>query len=64
MNRKNTNTPKLLDIHFENPRLTTLGIELLTLSELRHKMPAAHLAQPKRMDFFIYGILIRPSAEL
>lgn len=50
--RKNI-TPVLQEVRFENPRLTTLGIEPMALSKLRSKVTAALLAQPQRVDFFM-----------
>ena len=41
------------DTRFENRQLTSLGIELMNLSDLRAKIPVELLAQPERVDFYM-----------
>lgn len=44
------------DIHFHNPRLSRLGVEVLTLDELRARA-AATLAAPQRVDFHLLQLI-------
>ena len=45
---------KLLpEVRFDNPRLTKVGVELITLRELRNKVASAELASPQRVEFFL-----------
>lgn len=48
----------LPEVRFENPRLAQLGIELMTLTELRHKATAPRLNQPERVDFFMLLLVV------
>lgn len=41
----------LPELHFHNPRLSRVGVEALTLDELRSKAGPALLARPQRVDF-------------
>ncbi len=41
------------EIKFANPRLKSVGIELLHLSDLRDRVSAHHLATPERAEFFM-----------
>lgn len=45
-------TPKLPEVRFENPRLAALGIEPMTLAELKSKVPGRRLGEAQRVDFF------------
>ena len=38
-------------IHFQNPRLTSVGVEVLTFSELRQRASSELLEAPQRVDF-------------
>jgi len=42
----------LKEVHFDNPRLATVGVEALTLDELREGAAPGALAGPQRVDFF------------
>ena len=39
------------EVHFSNPRLAPVGVEVLTLSQLKDRAPKALLAGPQRVDF-------------
>ncbi|HCX80371.1 MAG: hypothetical protein A3E00_16440 [Curvibacter sp. RIFCSPHIGHO2_12_FULL_63_18] len=39
------------EIHFNNPRLAHVGVEAMTLQELRQRASASMLAAPQRVDF-------------
>lgn len=45
--------PRLKEVRFQNPRLAALGIEPMTLAELRGRASPKHLAQAQRVDFFM-----------
>lgn len=46
--------PRILrETRFENERLNPVGVELLTLSELRARVPAKILAETERVEFYI-----------
>jgi AraC-like DNA-binding protein len=47
----NKATPELKDLQFHNPRLSKVGVEALTLDELRHRADAELLLSPQRVDF-------------
>ena len=44
---------QLPQIRFDNPRLSRVGVELMTLRELRRKVAVAELASPQRIEFFL-----------
>jgi AraC-like DNA-binding protein len=46
-------TPPVRETQFDNERLSKLGIEWLTLSELRRRVPPQSLLMPERLDFFV-----------
>lgn len=46
-------TAPLPEVRFENPRLRSLGIELMTMTELRKRVTAKRLNRPERVDFFM-----------
>lgn len=51
--RPQMSKPKdLKEVHFDNPRLTAVGVEALTLEELRAGASPGALAGPQRVDFF------------
>lgn len=43
--------PQLPEIHFHNPRLSKVGVEVLTLNELRQRTTPKVLSTPQRVDF-------------
>ena len=45
--------PRLQEVRFENERLTALGIEPMTLAELRGKVSSNLMRPPQRIDFFM-----------
>lgn len=45
--------PRLQEVRFENERLTVLGIEPMTLAELRGKVSSKLMRTPQRIDFFM-----------
>lgn len=53
--RKNTPLP---EVRFENPRLAALGIEPMTMTELRRKVAVKRLNQPERIDFFMLMLVM------
>jgi AraC-like DNA-binding protein len=44
---------RLEKVHFHNPHLRTVGVEVLHLSTLRQRVSASHLAAPQRVEFFM-----------
>ncbi len=52
-------TPLLPEIQFENPRLATLGIEPMTITELRKKVASKRLTQPQRINFFMLMLITK-----
>lgn len=46
-------TIQLPEIRFDNPRLSKVGVELITLQEIRAKVSVAELVSPQRVDFFL-----------
>ncbi len=44
-------TPHIPEIHFDNPRLAKVGVEAMTLQELRQRASARMLSAPQRVDF-------------
>lgn len=42
---------KLITVHFDNPRLASVGIEVLTLAELKRRAPRSLLSTTQRVDF-------------
>lgn len=61
MRGKLKKTPRLPDVRFENPRLAALGIEPMTMAELRRKVGAQRLNQPERVDFFMLMLVMEGS---
>lgn len=53
MGDKDKHAVALPEVRFQNPRLAKLGIELMSLAELRGKVPIKRLCQPERVDFFM-----------
>jgi AraC-like DNA-binding protein len=56
-------TAPLPDIRFENPQLAALGIEPMTMAELRGKVAAKQLNQPQRVDFFMLMLVMEGSGS-
>lgn len=50
---------ELRTTHFDNERLARLGIEALTLGDLRQRVPARRLATPERVEFFMLLLIER-----
>jgi AraC-like DNA-binding protein len=50
MSRRANHLP---EVHFDNPRLSKVGVELITLRELRSKVASDELASPQRVEFFL-----------
>lgn len=48
-----TDPSPLREIRFDNDQLTALGIECLTLAELRRRVPPERLLAPERVDFCV-----------
>lgn len=46
-----TAAPSIPEIRFSNPRLAHVGVEAMTLQELRQRASASMLAAPQRVDF-------------
>jgi len=44
-------TPCIPEVHFDNPRLAKVGVEAMTLRELRQRAGARLLSTPQRVDF-------------
>ncbi len=63
MRGKLKKTAPLPDIRFENPRLAALGIEPMTMAELRGKVAAKQLNQPQRVDFFMLMLVMEGSGS-
>lgn len=53
MNNQTYKSKNLKEIHFENSRFNSVGVEVMTLSELLHRVSAKQLAQPERINFHI-----------
>lgn len=53
MRNESRKTADLPEVRFKNPRLAALGIEPMTMAELRGKVPAKRLNQPERVDFYL-----------
>jgi AraC-like DNA-binding protein len=49
---KNAAPAPLKEVHFDNPRLSRVGIEVLSLKTLRERAPPALLAAPQRLEFY------------
>jgi AraC-like DNA-binding protein/quercetin dioxygenase-like cupin family protein len=47
------NQSHLKQVDFENARLNAVGVELMTLAQLRMRVPPDQLAQPERVSFHI-----------
>jgi AraC-like DNA-binding protein len=50
---------KLREIHFENPRLNSVGVELMTLADLCGRASAELLRRPERINFHIVSFVTR-----
>jgi AraC-like DNA-binding protein len=48
---------RLRDVRFANERLDAVGVEVLTLSQLRGRVSARWLADPERVEFFMVLIV-------
>ena len=46
-------TAALPEVRFKNPRLAALGIEPMSMAELRGKVAAKRFDQPERVDFYL-----------
>lgn len=53
LSAKQKNAQPLPKVRFQNPRLAALGVEVMSMMELRAKVPARRLCKPERVDFFI-----------
>ncbi len=53
MRSESRKTAALPEVRFKNPRLAALGIEPMTMGELRGKVAAKRLNQPERVDFYL-----------
>jgi len=53
MRNESRKTAALPEVRFKNPRLAALGIEPMTMAELRGKVAAKRLNQPERVDFYL-----------
>lgn len=53
MRNESRKTADLPEVRFKNPRLAALGIEPMTMAELRGKVAAKRLNQPERVDFYL-----------
>lgn len=51
----------LPEVGFENPRLAALGIEPMSMAELRRKVGASRLDRPERVDFFMLMLVTEGS---
>ncbi len=49
----------LRETHFDNQRLARLGIELMTLGDLRQRVSPRRLATPERVEFFMLLLVDR-----
>lgn len=49
----NRSTKPVRETRFENKQLNALGIEVVSLEELRKKIPEQSLVQPERVEFFM-----------
>jgi AraC-like DNA-binding protein len=43
----------LKEVRFANPRLARVGVEIIDLAELRHRVAQHHFATPERAEFFM-----------
>jgi AraC-like DNA-binding protein len=59
MDRRPKRGGELRTTHFDNARLAQLGIEVLTLGDLRQRVSAHRLAIPERVDFFMLLLIDR-----
>jgi AraC-like DNA-binding protein len=59
MDRRPKNAVELRTTHFDNARLARLGIEVLTLGDLRQRVSARRLAIPERVEFFMLLLIER-----
>jgi AraC-like DNA-binding protein len=59
MNRKSKQAVELRTTHFDNARLARLGIEVLTLGDLRQRVSARRLTIPERVEFFMLLLIER-----
>jgi AraC-like DNA-binding protein len=50
---------ELRETHFDNQRLARLGIEVMTLGDLRQRVSARRLAIPERVEFFMLLLIDR-----
>lgn len=44
--------PAIQELHFHNPRLSNVGVETLTVAELRQRANSKLLCSPQRVDFY------------
>jgi len=47
----------LKDVHFDNAHFNSVGVELLTLAELRSRVPIGQLQAPERVSFYIFFLV-------
>jgi AraC-like DNA-binding protein len=59
VNRKPKHAVELRTTHFDNERLARLGIEVLTLGDLRQRVSARRLTVPERVEFFMLLLISR-----
>jgi AraC-like DNA-binding protein len=57
------NQSHLKVVDFENARLNAVGVELMTLAQLRQRVPAEQLARPERVNFHIIFIVTQGSGS-
>lgn len=55
--------PDIQELHFANPRLAKVGVEVLTLAELRRNAGAKLLSRPQRVDFHHLLLVKRGAAR-
>lgn len=51
----------LPEVRFDNPRLSSLGVEPMTMTALRGKVLAKRLHQPERVDFYLLMLVTEGS---
>jgi AraC-like DNA-binding protein len=56
-------TAQVRDTHFDNARLAEIGLEVLSLDELRRRVSADRLAEAERVDFLFVLLISEGSGE-
>ena len=63
MNSKNLDRIHIRKTPFDNQRLSDLGVEVMTMKELRRRVPPSYFLLPERVEFFLLLLIDQGEGE-